>query len=164
MRVLHLHWTAQPVTGGVEAHMEAVTRQLSALPCDIDVVAGTREAPSADYDDALALDASVTASDITALVGRCAQADVVHWHNPQWHKPPVVSAVVAALQQRSWRGEFVFDLHNIDEQPDQWEFLAGFPADWWGTPRSSRRRRAADPTHTHRHGPPSRRPWGYSSD
>ncbi|MGA4845758.1 glycosyltransferase family 4 protein [Streptomyces sp. G5(2025)] len=127
MRVLHIHWAARPVTGGVEAHLDAVVRQLGTLPCDVETVSGTRESLGAAYDAALDLEVPAAASDITALVGRCARADIVHWHNPQWHKPSVTSAVVDALQGRGWRGRFVFDLHNIDEQPDQWELLARLP-------------------------------------
>ncbi|MFI1966382.1 glycosyltransferase family 4 protein [Streptomyces pathocidini] len=127
MRVLHVHWTARPVTGGVEAHLGAVVHQLGALPCAVGAVAGTRESPGVAYEAALDLQVPAADAEVSALVSRCAGADLVHWHNPQWHKPTVVSAVVSALQDRGWRGRFVFDLHNIDEQPAHWEFLARLP-------------------------------------
>lgn len=127
MRVLHVHWTSQPVTGGVETHLGAVVRQLAALPCDVGLVTGTRGSAGVGYEAALDLDVTTTPADVAALADRCAEADVVHWHNPQWHKPAVVEALVSALKERGRRSEFVFDLHNIDEQRAQWDLLARLP-------------------------------------
>ncbi|MYT29620.1 glycosyltransferase [Streptomyces sp. MspMP-M5] len=127
MRILHVHWTGLPVTGGVETHLHAVVRQLGALTREVRAVVGTRQSPGCDYDPALDIAEPFVPARAAALAERCLDADLVHWHNPQWHKPEVVTAVVARLRERRWRGRLVLDLHNIDEQPEQWEFLATLP-------------------------------------
>ncbi|GAO10833.1 glycosyltransferase family 4 protein [Streptomyces lydicamycinicus] len=127
MRILHVHWTGSPVTGGVETHLRAVVGQLGALPCEVRAVVGTPRSPDCDYDAALDIEVPFAPDGAAALTERCLSADVVHWHNPQWHKPEVVTALVARLRDRRWPGRFVFDLHNIDERPERWEFLAALP-------------------------------------
>lgn len=127
MRIVHVHWTGLPVTGGVETHLQAVVGQLAALPCTVRALAGTRESPGCDYVPALDIAVPFDPAGIPALAAECLDADVVHWHNPQWHKPETVTACVDALRERGWRGRLVFDLHNIDERPEQWQFLATLP-------------------------------------
>nr|WP_240449009.1 glycosyltransferase [Streptomyces harenosi] len=104
--------------------MNAVVGQLGALACEIRAVVGTRHAPGCDYDPALDIAEPFVPARAAALARRCLDADIVHWHNPQWHKPEVVTAVVERLRELRWRGRLVFDLHNLDERPEQWEFLA----------------------------------------
>lgn len=127
MRILHVHWTGLPVTGGVETHLNAVVGQLGALTCEIRAVVGRPYSPGCDYDPALDIGESFVPARAAALAERCLDADIVHWHNPQCHKPEVVTAVVERLRERGWRGRFAFDLHNIDERPEHWEFLATLP-------------------------------------
>lgn len=118
MRVLHIHWTALPVTGGVEVHCAAVVAQLAALGVDVELMTGTRDADVGTYHPALELGVAADEAGIDSLVERCRAADIVHWHNPQWHKPDVAERVSARLS-----GRVVFDLHNIDERRDHWAFL-----------------------------------------
>ncbi|MFH0245796.1 glycosyltransferase family 4 protein [Streptomyces sp. HK10] len=127
MRIVHVHWTGLPVTGGVESHLNAVVGQLGALTCEIQAVVGTQHSPGCDYDPALDIDEPFVPDRATAFAERCLDADIVHWHNPQWHRPEVVTTVVERLRERRWRGRLVLDLHNIDERPEQWEFLATLP-------------------------------------
>ncbi|MEG3630764.1 glycosyltransferase family 4 protein [Streptomyces poriticola] len=127
MRIVHVHWTGLPVTGGVETHLSAVVSQLGALTNEIHAVVGTQHSPGCDYDPALDIGEPFVPDRAGALTERCLDADIVHWHNPQWHKPEVVTAVVERLRERRWHGRLVFDLHNIDERADQWEFLAALP-------------------------------------
>lgn len=127
MRIVHVHWTGLPVTGGVETHLNAVVGQLAALPCEVRSVVGTRQSPGCVYEPALDIAEPSTPDRAALLAERCLGADIVHWHNPQWHKPEVVTAVVGLLRERRWRGRFLFDLHNIDVRPEQWEFLDTLP-------------------------------------
>ncbi|WP_411104601.1 glycosyltransferase family 4 protein [Streptomyces sp. cmx-4-9] len=127
MRIVQIHWTGLPVTGGVETHLEALSAQLAALPCEVRAVTGTRESPGCIHEPVLDIGVPFDPAGAERLAALCRDADVVHWHNPQWHKAEAVTATVAALHARGWQGRFVFDLHNIDERPEQWEFLAGLP-------------------------------------
>ncbi|MET8628908.1 glycosyltransferase family 4 protein [Kitasatospora sp. NPDC004669] len=127
MRIVHLHWTGLPVTGGVETHLKALVGQLAPLPCEVTAIVGTPDSPGCAHHPALDI-AAPSSPDLNAdLADRLQDADIVHWHNPQWHKPDVVTALVDLLHGRGWRGRFVFDLHNIDDDPGQWAFLATLP-------------------------------------
>ncbi|MFC9975608.1 glycosyltransferase family 4 protein [Spirillospora sp. NPDC127200] len=124
MRILHVHWTALPVTGGVEVHCAALVGQLTALGADAMLVSGTRGARVGHRQAALELGAACGPADLEALVARCREADIVHWHNPQWHKPHVTEEAARRLRARGWPGRLVYDLHNIDDVPEHWGLLA----------------------------------------
>jgi glycosyltransferase involved in cell wall biosynthesis len=127
VRIVHVHWTGPPVTGGVETHLKAVVDQLGELPCEVRAVVGTQQSPGCDYDPVLDIAVPFDPAGVAVLAERCLSADIVHWHNPQWHKPDVVTAFVERLRGHQWRGHLVFDLHNIDDRPEQWDFLAALP-------------------------------------
>ncbi|MFG3224049.1 glycosyltransferase family 4 protein [Kitasatospora sp. NPDC048194] len=127
MRIVHLHWTGPPVTGGVETHLNALIGQLADQPCEATAIVGTPDAPGCAHHPALDIAHPATAELTADLAERLADADIVHWHNPQWHKPEVVTAVVDRLRHRARPTRFVFDLHNIDDDPAQWAFLATLP-------------------------------------
>ncbi|MGW6947389.1 glycosyltransferase family 4 protein [Streptomyces xanthophaeus] len=127
MRIVHIHWTGLPVTGGVETHLRAVVGQLAVLPCEVRAVVGTRDSPGCAYHPALDIALPSDPAAAAALAESCLDADVLHWHNPQWHRPETVTATARALRERGWHGRLVLDLHNIDESPEQWEFLATLP-------------------------------------
>lgn len=119
MRILHVHWTALPVTGGVEVHCATVVHQLASLGVDAELLSGTQDADLGRHQAALQLQVKPTSRQLDELVDECRAADVVHWHNPQWHKPSVAAHVAGKLD-----GKVVFDLHNIDDRDDHWDFLA----------------------------------------
>ncbi|MGX7826341.1 glycosyltransferase family 4 protein [Actinokineospora sp. 24-640] len=128
MRVLHVHWTALPTTGGVEAHCAALIRQLGEVGVDAGLLSGTRDPLVGEYLPALTLGEAPTGAEVANLVDRCAEADVVHLHNPQWHKPDVAEHLARGLAGRGV--QVVFDLHNIDANDTQWEFLRGLSAEY----------------------------------
>ncbi|HTZ43205.1 MAG TPA: glycosyltransferase family 4 protein [Jatrophihabitans sp.] len=121
--VLQVHWTAPPVTGGVEVHCAALTDQLRKLGVPVDYLTGTPGAPGTDRAPALELGARPTPDQVDALVERCAAADLIHWHNPQWHKPDLTRTVRRELAGRGWSGELVLDLHNLAEEQEHWAML-----------------------------------------
>ncbi len=124
MRVLQVHWTALPVTGGVEVHCAALARQLAELGVDVRLASGTRDADLGDRWPALELGTAAPGDRIDALVEECRAFDVVHWHNPQWHKPEVTAETARRLRASGWGGRLHFDLHNIDDVAEHWQFLA----------------------------------------
>jgi glycosyltransferase involved in cell wall biosynthesis len=127
MRVLQVHWTALPTAGGVEVHCASLTRQLAGLGVRSDLISGTDPSAVGLRHPALALGGEPTEEEIADLADECSGADVVHWHNPQWHKPAVTAAVAARLSASAWRGTLVLDLHNIDESGLRWAALADLP-------------------------------------
>lgn len=117
MQVAHVHWTSFPVTGGVEVHCTALVSQLADLDVDVKLLSGMEE------QTALRLGTTATSAELDQLVNALRSADVVHWHNPQWHKPDVTAAVAARLRELEWHGRLIFDIHNLDAIEDHWEFL-----------------------------------------
>jgi glycosyltransferase involved in cell wall biosynthesis len=127
MRIAHVHWTAPPVVGGVEAHCESLVLQLSHRGVDVVFFTGVRQASGAPYRELL--DLRAPAPNPTA-VGEFAEElrafDVVHWHNPQWHRPGVARQVADRLRDTAGP-KLVLDLHNLSEDAAHWAFLRDVP-------------------------------------
>lgn len=119
MRVLQVSWTALPIAGGVETHLDVLTHQLRRLGATVDVLHGTKEAAGIYHPQLdIRRPAGAGVGDVAAIAARY---DVVHLHNPQWHKPEVAAALVRALD-----GPVVLaDVHNVDASPERWAVLAG---------------------------------------
>lgn len=128
-RVVHLHWTALPAMGGVEVHCASLMHQLITLGTDVELFSGTPDAEVGYYLGALRLGVEATDDELEELVSRCDSFDVLHWHNPQWHKPDVTVEVVRRLRRRGWPGRLIFDLHNIDDVETHWSLLRDLPAE-----------------------------------
>jgi glycosyltransferase involved in cell wall biosynthesis len=131
LRVAHVHWTAPPVTGGVEVHCSSLTEQLAGTGMDVRLLSGTPEADTGEYRPVLDIGKKAgDALQIALLAEELAHFDVVHWHNPQWHKPEVTRSVAVALSRGPRRPRCViFDVHNISDDPAQWAFLDQCPFD-----------------------------------
>jgi glycosyltransferase involved in cell wall biosynthesis len=114
MRIAQLHWAALPTTGGVETHLEALVEGLRAAGDRVSFVAGTPDARSAAFHPVLRPGGDRDA-DLGDLVDTLAGHDVVHVHNPQWHRPETVDRLIAELDARRWPGAWVFTVHNLGE-------------------------------------------------
>jgi glycosyltransferase involved in cell wall biosynthesis len=124
MRVLHVHWAALPVTGGVETHLHALVGAQRAQGLSADLLAGTPDAVAAGFSPLLEPGGAGGPAELDALVATAARADVLHWHNPQWHRPDVTRAVLDRLDTTGWSGACVLDVHNLADRDDHWSALA----------------------------------------
>ncbi|MET7424305.1 glycosyltransferase family 4 protein [Dactylosporangium sp. NPDC005555] len=119
MRVAHVHWAALPTMGGIETHLESLTT-------DTEFFAGTRDARTAVFHPCLEPGGGGSAADLADLTRRLAGADVVHLHNPQWHRPEVTDHLVRHLPVPR-----VLDVHNLavrgtdTEALRRWSALGG---------------------------------------
>jgi glycosyltransferase involved in cell wall biosynthesis len=115
MRVAHVHWAALPTMGGIETHLESLIAALRAGPDaatdEVDYLAGTRDARSAVFQPCLEPGGGGSAVELADLTRRLAGADVVHLHNPQWHRPEVTDHLVRHLAGTSTA--CVLDVHNL---------------------------------------------------
>jgi glycosyltransferase involved in cell wall biosynthesis len=116
MRIAQVHWAALPTTGGVETHLEALVHGLRSAGHEVTYVAGTPQARTAEYHPALrpggVPDADGDLDRLTAALGGC---ELVHVHNPQWHRPETVDRLLDALDLARWPGTWVFGVHNLAE-------------------------------------------------
>lgn len=124
MIVRHVHWAALPVTGGVETHLHALVAAQREAGLDSALIAGTADAVAADFNPLLEPGGGGGPADLARLTA-AAGADVLHLHNPQWHRPEVVLDLLAALGGAGWDGVCVLDVHNLADRPDHWALLAG---------------------------------------
>lgn len=123
MRIVQLHWAALPTTGGVETHVEALVEGLRAAGDEVTFLSGTPDARTATYHPALRPPAAGPAPDDPAgdladdvaddLADAVSGHDLLHVHNPQWHRPEVIDGLLARLRVRGWPGGYVFTVHNL---------------------------------------------------
>jgi glycosyltransferase involved in cell wall biosynthesis len=115
MRILHVHWAARPVTGGVETHLHALVAAQRAQGLDVRLLAGTRDATDADFHPLLEPGGPGAEGriDVGSLIQAVRTADVLHLHNPQWHRLGVTAALLAGLDESGWRGLCLLDVHNV---------------------------------------------------
>jgi glycosyltransferase involved in cell wall biosynthesis len=141
MRIAQLHWAALPTTGGVETHVEALVEGLRAAGDEVTFLSGTPDARTATYHPALRPPAAGSAGDDPAgdltshpadeLADLVSDHDLLHVHNPQWHRPEVIDGLLVRLGARGWPGGYVFTIHNLaGDGPHQdrlrrWSRLAG---------------------------------------
>lgn len=124
LRVAEIHWTSPPVTGGVETHVECLSEQLRDAGTQVDLFSGTADSMAAEYRQVLDIEAGQpTTEHITALVSELSEYDVVHWHNPQWHKPAITIEVLQRLQDAPGPGTVISDIHNLADDDTQWRVL-----------------------------------------
>lgn len=123
-----LHWAALPTMGGVEAHLEALVTALREAGEEVTFLAGTPGASTATFHRALQPGGSTSERDLSDLADVVALHDVLHMHNPQWHRPETVEALLGLLAQRAWIGGCVFSVHNLADDPRHDELLRRLPA------------------------------------
>lgn len=124
LRVAEIHWTSPPVTGGVETHVECLSEQLRDSGTQVDLFSGTADSTAALYRQVLDIEAGQpTAEHLTALVSELSGYDVVHWHNPQWHKPAVTIEVLQRIQDAPSSVTMICDIHNLADDDMQWRVL-----------------------------------------
>ncbi|MFC5922714.1 glycosyltransferase family 4 protein [Micromonospora vulcania] len=116
MTVTHVHWAALPTMGGIETHLESLVAALRSSGQEVDYRAGTRNARSAVFHPCLEPGGSCSATDLQDLVDLIASTDVLHLHNPQWHRPDVTDQVIDRLAAGGWSGTCVLDVHNLAER------------------------------------------------
>jgi glycosyltransferase involved in cell wall biosynthesis len=117
MRIAQLHWAALPTTGGVETHLDALVHGLRSAGDEVTFIAGTPDARIARFHPALR-PAGGTADpegDLRDLADALAGCELVHVHNPQWHRPETVDGLLAAMDGHGWSGAWVFSVHNLAE-------------------------------------------------
>lgn len=128
MKISQIHWAALPTLGGVETHLEALVAGLRAAGDEVFFAAGTPRARSAAYHPALRPGggadggATVGAESAGSLADLVTGGDVLHIHNPQWHRPETVDGLLSILDGRGWTGRCVFSVHNLadDESHVAW--------------------------------------------
>lgn len=125
MIIRHVHWAASPVTGGVETHLDALVAAQRAAGLDAALIAGTADAADADFNPLLEPGGGGGPADLARLVAVAAAAEVLHVHNPQWHRSEVILDLLAALAGLGWDGACVLDVHNLADRADHWALLAG---------------------------------------
>lgn len=124
LRVAEIHWTSPPVVGGVETHVECLSEQLRDCGAQVEVFSGTADSTATRYRPVLDIKAGQpTAEHLTALTGELAEYDIVHWHNPQWHKPAVTLEILKRSQETAGFGKLVCDIHNLADETEQWRVL-----------------------------------------
>jgi formylglycine-generating enzyme required for sulfatase activity len=91
LRVAHVHWTASPVTGGVEVHCSSLTEQLAGAGLNTRLLSGTPEADTGEYRPALDIGKKAgDAGEIALLAEELAQFEL---------------ALAAAELGFAWQGE-----------------------------------------------------------
>jgi glycosyltransferase involved in cell wall biosynthesis len=123
MRIAQLHWAALPTTGGVETHLAALVAGLRAAGEAVTFFSGTRNAQDALFHPALEPGGRHSDADLADLAEAVSSHDVLHLHNPQWHRPATVDALLAGLTDHGWRGACVATVHNLADDPRHAQWL-----------------------------------------